>query len=142
MTVKNPPAGNILEAFRWLTARLTGGLIAVALGASAAAAAPLVGISGRVCDGAMASSVRQPEPGEVRCRRGEGNPGLVRVTLSNSRGHTLASTRTRRTGEYRLRIRPGSYVIGVEKGSYSLTVRVRSKSIKNVDFVRGILFIL
>lgn len=109
-------------------------------GASYASAAPLILVSGKVCDHRASTSVRAPEPGEVRCARGQGEPGNVRVTLIGREGHTVTSTRTRRNGDFRLRARPGTYTLEVEGGGYNLKLRIGRQSLKNIDLIRGIIF--
>ena len=109
-------------------------------GASGAVAAPLVLVSGRVCDVAVAPAIRAPDPGEERCAVGDLGVPPVQVTARDRRGRMVAQTRARRNGTYRLRLPRGTYVLTVFGGSYGVTVRVGSVSIRNVDLRRGIIF--
>jgi hypothetical protein len=110
----------------------------VLFGASAASAAPLRVISGRVCDLGPVG-LRAPEVGEVRCSASSRAAGLVKVTALSRKGTRVFETRSRPTsGIFRLRLRAGDYTLRFENGGYQLSVSVRNKDIKNVDLIRGI----
>ncbi len=112
--------------------------VGVLFGASAASAAPLRVISGRVCDLGPVG-LRVPEVGEVRCSASNPAAGLVKVTALSRKGTRVFETRSRPTsGIFRLRLRAGDYTLRFENGGYQLSVSVRNKDIKNVDLIRGI----
>lgn len=131
-------AAPVVKRVRWGV--IAAATMIVVVGAGGAVAAPLVLVSGRVCDVTVAPAIRAPDPGEERCAVGDLGVPPVQVTARDRRGRIVAQTRARRNGAYRLRLPRGTYVLTVFGGSYSVTIRVGSVSIKNVDLRRGIIF--
>jgi len=106
-------------------------------------AAPLISVSGAVCDTTRERLyVTPPDPGVDRCTPSDRRSRGVKVTArSEKTGRILAQTRTSKNGAFVLKLRPGRYVIFVENGGYSLTVTLGNKRIRNIDFIRNIVFI-
>lgn len=116
--------------------------VGVLFGASAASAAPLRVVSGRVCEMGVAPLLRAPEPGEVRCSAGSVPVGLVKVTAFTSKGKKVFETRSRPvSGIFRIRLRAGDYLLRFENGGYDVPVKIRNNDIKDVDLVRGVYFL-
>jgi len=128
-------------------------LVGSIFGASETAwAAPTVSVMGRVCAyergifkpaGAAleAAPVRLPAPGEVRCPASGRGQGRLRVTAVDRNGRVVASTRTVRSGRFRLKLKQGNYIFRAEGANYDISGQVRNSGLKNVDFVLGIVFL-
>lgn len=63
--------------------------VGVVAGAGIASATPAVVVSDRVCDPGASSTVRAPEPGEVRCSIPDIPAGRARVQRSIGRGESF-----------------------------------------------------
>jgi len=113
--------------------------VVTVFGASPTFGAPLVRVSGKVCDTSLELAlIAPPNPGVVRCTPSDPRPQGVKVMARSAKTNRLrAQTRTRSNGTYQLKLPPGKYIISVERGGYDLTVQVGSQDIKIADFFRG-----
>ena len=122
-----------MSIFRMMSAAV----VATILGASAAFSAPRADVSGAVCQTTREFVPVAPRPGEILCLDYDTPIKGVIVTVKRAKtGEVVVKTRTRADGSYRVTLPPGKYRISAENALYSLTITVKKKRIRHLDFIQ------